>query len=140
MYKLEKTQGLQRMGLFIVEVLANVLLYTVPMNINGYVPPLIILRREEFNMQKSFYFMTYLSSHCVAFGWPCWPRHRSGWVCLGTGDFLLPQWAISPVFLPTLGGLGLLPGAPIKGNANGAEGTFGNAGHVWTTALRLDPP
>ena len=30
--------------------------------------------------------------------------------------------------------------APLKGNADGARGIFGNAGRVWVTALRLDPP
>ena len=40
-------------------------------------------------------------------------------------------------------GGGLLPGAwgaPNKGNANWAVGILGNAGRVWTTALRPDPP
>ena len=41
------------------------------------------------------------------------------------------------------GGLGLLPdawGTPNKGNADGAEGFFGNAGRVWASALRPYPP
>ena len=44
---------------------------------------------------------------------------------------------------PPNGGLGSLPnawGALNKANAIGAEGIFGNAGCVWTTALRPDPP
>ena len=35
---------------------------------------------------------------------------------------------------------GVLPGAPNKGNADGAEGIFDFAGRVWAPALRPDPP
>ncbi len=38
------------------------------------------------------------------------------------------------------GGLGQLPGAPKKGNADEAEGIFDLAGRVWTSALRPNPP
>ena len=49
---------------------------------------------------------------------------------------------LQPLRLLT-GGLSLLPGtggAPIKGNTDGAEGIFGNAGRVWATALQPGPP
>ena len=72
-----------------------------------------------------------------------WSWLGSGLVYLGTGVFLRPQGVIPPGFYPPYGGLGLLPGvwdAPIKGNADGAEGIFSNAGRVWAAALRLDPP
>ena len=46
----------------------------------------------------------HLSSCWVAFGWPCSPRHGSGRVCLGTGDFLQPQGAVPPGFYPLRGG------------------------------------
>ena len=79
------------------------------------------------------------------FSQPClhgariWPG-----VGLFTGDFLRSQRGgdILPGFYSRTGGLGLLPGAwsaPNKGNADEAEGIFGNTGHVWATALRLDP-
>ena len=47
-----------------------------------------------------------------------------------------------PGFYYLTGG-GVLPdtwGAPIEGNVDGTEGIFGNAGRVWATALRPDPP
>ena len=59
-------------------------------------------------------------------------------VCLGTGDFLRPQGAIPPRYYPLRGG-GLLPEAPKKGNANGAEGIFDLAGRLWASALRPGP-
>ena len=49
----------------------------------------------------------------------------------------------SPRLLPPSGGLGSSPGAwsaTNKGNADGAVRIFGNAGHVWATVLRSDPP
>ena len=64
--------------------------------------------------------------------WPGVPRH---W------RFPPVSGAIPPGLYPL--GLGLLPGAwgtSNKGNANGAESIFGNAGHVWATDLRPDPP
>ena len=42
-----------------------------------------------------------------------------------SGDFLRPQGA-TPRLLPPYGRVGLLPGVPIKENADAAEGIFGN--------------
>ena len=58
--------------------------------------------------------------------------------CLGI--FLRPQGAFPPRLLLPSGRFGLSPGAPNKGNADGAVGIFGNSGCVWATALRLVPP
>ena len=60
-------------------------------------------------------------------------------MCLGTGEFLRLQGNTPQAFTP-FGGLGQLPGAPKKGNADGAEGIFDLAGRVWTSALRPNPP
>ena len=60
-------------------------------------------------------------------------------VCLGTGYFLWPQGAIPSGFTP-FAGVGFIAWRPKKGNADGAEGIFGLAGHVWASALRPDPP
>ena len=63
-------------------------------------------------------------------------------VCLGTGDFIRPQGAISPGLYP-LRGVGFIAWRlrrPKKGNADGAEGIFGLAGRVWASALRPGPP
>ena len=49
----------------------------------------------------------------------------------------------SPQAFTPLWGVGLLPGAwgaPIKGNPDGAERIFGNAGRVWAAALRPVSP
>ena len=67
---------------------------------------------------------------------------RFCWVCLGTGEFLRPQGAIPPGLNP-LRGVGFIAWRlrrPKKGNTDGVEGVFGLAGHVWASALRLDPP
>ena len=75
-------------------------------------------------------------------------------MCLGTGDFLQPQGATRMGFGPPprlipqrspadLRGVGFIAWRlrrPKKGNADGAEGIFGLAGHVWASALRPGPP
>ena len=75
--------------------------------------------------------------------------HSAGCVCLGTD---LAKCASALGVSSGLRGLsphgfipftGLLPGpwgTPNKRNANVAEGIFGNAGHVWATALQPNPP
>ena len=58
-------------------------------------------------------------------------------------DILEPQEPSPPRFRPLLEGLGLLTGtwgAPLQGNADGARGIFGDAGRIWATGLRSDPP
>ena len=52
------------------------------------------------------------------------------------------NWSPVVWLLPSYSVLGLLPGTqdtPIKENADGAKGIFGNARRVWAAALRLDP-
>ena len=54
-------------------------------------------------------------------------------------EFLYGFRGPSPQAFTRCGG-GLLPGAPNKGNADGAVGIFGHAGCVWAPTLHLDPP
>ena len=70
----------------------------------------------------------------------CLPGARI-WPVVGllTGDFLRPKGTYSQAFT-SVRGVGLLPGAPNKGNADGAEGIFGHVGRVWASALRPDTP
>ena len=64
-----------------------------------------------------------------------WLGHRFGWVLACWLNISPSLRGPSPqTFAPLWGRLGLLPstwGTTIKGNANGAEGIFGNARHVW---------
>ena len=53
-----------------------------------------------------------------------------GWVYLIGWTSLWPQGSVPPGFSPLF----------FKGNADGAQGIFGNAGHMLTPALHLVPP
>ena len=56
-------------------------------------------------------------------------------------DFLRPHGAFPPGFYSLRGGvIAWRLRRPNKGNTDGAVGIFGNAGRVWATALRQDPP
>ena len=68
--------------------------------------------------KKAFFHFT-SSVVGLHFSRPWLLQRGSGRVCLGTGDFLWPQGAIHPGFYP------------FRRNADGAKGTFGNAGCMW---------
>ena len=94
-----------------------------------YSPSSINTRQRSIReADQTHVFGTPLLFFGVHLGRPCFGLRGSVECCLSTGDFLWPQGAV-PQFSP-LRVLVLL-----LGNADGAEGIFGNAGRFWATAL-----